>query len=162
MKAHRRRGEANRWGSGNQGREQTVVGARELATERWWVTSSGEAAPDLEVTISFPDEEVDRATDRAAALGISVSEDFARAVDRYLAAGSLTEQENAALDRISKIDGFSVTPSTPAGHISPSALTSGEGVAERLPSWPSAGVAQLHDKRRSTDDPWGRLISQDG
>jgi metal-responsive CopG/Arc/MetJ family transcriptional regulator len=55
----------------------------------------------MKTAISVPDETFDQATRKAAELGISRSEFFARAARRYLdelASRSLTEQVNQALE----------------------------------------------------------------
>lgn len=55
----------------------------------------------VKTAISLPDQTYERATRRARSLGISRSEFFARAAERYadeLEAASVTEQINAAID----------------------------------------------------------------
>ena len=55
----------------------------------------------VKTAISLPDETYERATRRARSLGISRSEFFARAAERYadeLEAASVTEQINAVID----------------------------------------------------------------
>jgi hypothetical protein len=57
--------------------------------------------PDVKTAISIPDETFARAEEHAAALGVSRSEFFTRAVRRYiehLEAESLTGRINAAID----------------------------------------------------------------
>jgi hypothetical protein len=57
--------------------------------------------PDVKTAISIPDETFARAEEHAAALGVSRSEFFTRAVRRYidhLDAGSLTGRIDVAID----------------------------------------------------------------
>ena len=57
----------------------------------------------MKTAISLPDETFERASRRAADLGMSRSEFFARAAERYLDeldAGALTEQIDASLDTV--------------------------------------------------------------
>lgn len=64
----------------------------------------------MKTAISLPDETFDRATRRAAELGMSRSEFFARAADHYLdsiEAATLTDRINAALDHIGPTDSSS-------------------------------------------------------
>jgi metal-responsive CopG/Arc/MetJ family transcriptional regulator len=61
----------------------------------------------MKTAISLPDDTFDRASRRAKDLGLSRSEFFARAANRYLEeldAGSVTKQIDAALKRIGTID----------------------------------------------------------
>ncbi len=61
----------------------------------------------MKTAISLPDETFDRVTQRAGELGMSRSEFFTRAAQRYLDeldAQSLTEQINGALERFSGTD----------------------------------------------------------
>lgn len=58
----------------------------------------------MKTAISLPDETFEAATRKAAEMGVSRSEFFARAAERYLReleGESLTVQVNAALDRLS-------------------------------------------------------------
>jgi metal-responsive CopG/Arc/MetJ family transcriptional regulator len=62
----------------------------------------------VKTAISLPDDTFDRATRRATELGMSRSEFFATAAQRYLDeldAQSLTTQVNAALDSLTEPDG---------------------------------------------------------
>lgn len=57
----------------------------------------------MKTAISLPDETFERASRRAGDLGLSRSEFFARAAERYLDeldAGALTEQIDASLDAV--------------------------------------------------------------
>lgn len=68
--------------------------------------------------ISVPDGTFDRATDAATALGITTSEFFERAAERYLdelSDESLTGRVNAAIDRIGGTDTSNRTAAD-AGH----------------------------------------------
>lgn len=61
----------------------------------------------MKTAISLPDDTFERASRRAMDLGLSRSEFFARAANRYLEeldAASVTEQINAALKQIGTID----------------------------------------------------------
>ncbi len=61
----------------------------------------------MKTAISLPDEVFERASRRAKDLGMSRSEFFARAADRYLDeldAESLTRQINASLDQLDMPD----------------------------------------------------------
>ena len=61
----------------------------------------------MKTAISLPDDTFERASRRAIDLGLSRSEFFARAANRYLEeldAASVTEQINAALKQIGTID----------------------------------------------------------
>lgn len=61
----------------------------------------------MKTAISLPNETFERASRRAMDLGLSRSEFFARAANRYLEeldAASVTEQINAALKQIGGID----------------------------------------------------------
>ena len=61
----------------------------------------------MEIAISLPDETVSRAIERAAELGISFSEFFARAATRYLTElddQATTRQIDRALERAELID----------------------------------------------------------
>lgn len=61
----------------------------------------------MKTAISVPDETFDRVTRRAVALGMSRSEFFARAAQRYLDeldAGSLANQIDSVLDRCGGVD----------------------------------------------------------
>jgi metal-responsive CopG/Arc/MetJ family transcriptional regulator len=65
----------------------------------------------VKTAISVPDDTFDQATRRAAELGISRSEFFARAARRYLdelASHSLTQQVNDALRTAGKDDSAAV------------------------------------------------------
>jgi len=73
----------------------------------------------MKTAISLPDELFERASRRAKELGVSRSEFFARAADRYLAeldAQSVTGQINAALDRLDTPDD-SASHAVSAGHM---------------------------------------------
>ena len=72
----------------------------------------------MKTAISLPDETFDRASRRARDLGMSRSEFFARAAQRYLEeldAKSVTQQIDAALDRIGAVDVASLA-AVEAGH----------------------------------------------
>ena len=61
----------------------------------------------MKTAISLPDETFDRASRRARDLGMSRSEFFARAAQRYLDeldAGSVTRQIDTALEGIGEVD----------------------------------------------------------
>lgn len=61
----------------------------------------------MKTAISVPDQTFERASQRAGDLGISRSEFFATAAERYLEeldAGSLTGQIDDALDRLGAVD----------------------------------------------------------
>lgn len=61
----------------------------------------------MKTAISLPDDTFERASRRAKDLGLSRSEFFARAANRYLEeldAGSVTKQIDAALKQIGTID----------------------------------------------------------
>ena len=61
----------------------------------------------MKTAISLPNDTFERASRRAMDLGLSRSEFFARAANRYLEeldAASVTEQINAALKQIGTID----------------------------------------------------------
>ena len=61
----------------------------------------------MKTAISLPNDTFERASRRAIDLGLSRSEFFARAANRYLEeldAASVTEQINAALKQIETID----------------------------------------------------------
>jgi predicted DNA-binding protein len=61
----------------------------------------------MKTAISLPDETFDRASRRAKDLGMSRSEFFARAANRYLEeldAGSVTRQIDDAVERIGRAD----------------------------------------------------------
>jgi metal-responsive CopG/Arc/MetJ family transcriptional regulator len=61
----------------------------------------------MKTAISLPDDTFERASRRAKDLGLSRSEFFARAANRYLEeldAGSVTKQIDAALKRIGTVD----------------------------------------------------------
>ncbi|MEZ0367190.1 ribbon-helix-helix protein, CopG family [Mycobacterium sp. pUA109] len=61
----------------------------------------------MKTAISLPDETFDRVTQTASDLGMSRSEFFARAAQRYLDdlhAQSLTGQINSALERLDRTD----------------------------------------------------------
>ena len=61
----------------------------------------------MKTAISVPDDTFDRATQRAADLGVSRSEFFARAAERYLDDlddRSLTREIDAALERLQSPD----------------------------------------------------------
>lgn len=62
----------------------------------------------MKTAISLPDETYQRASRRAVAMGMSRSEFFARAAQRYLDeldAQSLTGRVNDAVDRLGSVDG---------------------------------------------------------
>ncbi len=62
----------------------------------------------MKTAISLPDETFDRVAQRASDLGVSRSEFFARAAQRYLDeldAQSLTGQIDSALERVHGTDG---------------------------------------------------------
>ena len=72
----------------------------------------------MKTAISLPDETFDRATQRATELGMSRSEFFATAAQRYLDeldAQSLTAQVDAALTALPEPDSSS-TAAVAAGH----------------------------------------------
>lgn len=72
----------------------------------------------MKTAISMPDETYERASRRASDLGLSRSEFFARAAERYLAeldAQSLTGQIDEALDRLGTPDD-TAADATAAGH----------------------------------------------
>ena len=72
----------------------------------------------MKTAISLPDEVFERASRRAKDLGMSRSEFFARAADRYLDeldAESVTGQINASLDQLDVPDD-SASQAVSAGH----------------------------------------------
>lgn len=72
----------------------------------------------MKTTISVPDDTFDRATRRAKDLGLSRSEFFARAANRYLEeldAHSVTAQIDAAAKQIGSLDEASAA-AVEAGH----------------------------------------------
>ena len=72
----------------------------------------------MKTAISMPDETYERATRQASELGMSRSEFFARAADRYieeLEAASLTDQIDEALDVLGGAD-HSTTDTVVASH----------------------------------------------
>ena len=73
---------------------------------------------DMKTAISLPDETFDRVAQRASDLGVSRSEFFARAAQRYLDeldAQSLSGQIDSALDRLDGTD-ESEAAAVSAGH----------------------------------------------
>ena len=72
----------------------------------------------MKTAISVPDDTFDRASRRAADLGMSRSEFFTRAAQRYLDeldAESVTRQIDAALERLGSVDD-SAAAAVAAGH----------------------------------------------
>lgn len=72
----------------------------------------------MKTAISLPDDTFERASRRAKDLGLSRSEFFARAANRYLEeldAESVTKQIDAALERVGDVDG-SNDAAVEAGH----------------------------------------------
>jgi predicted DNA-binding protein len=72
----------------------------------------------MKTAISVPDETYERASRRAGDLGMSRSEFFARAAERYLDeldAQSLTKQVDDALDRLGAPD-YTAADAVAAGH----------------------------------------------
>ena len=72
----------------------------------------------MKTAISVPDDTFDRASRRAADLGMSRSEFFALAAQRYLDeldAESVTRQIDAALERLGSVDDSAAAAVT-AGH----------------------------------------------